>query len=92
MNVDRNVKLLLYKLGRNGHNVSLIKEQKYNREFDSVSSRYKLTFWHKGKKKNKRTGVEKEVNIPETYEFNRGEELLRYMVVRANERKTEGVC
>ncbi|NJJ38552.1 hypothetical protein [Paenibacillus apii] len=92
MNVDRNIKLLLYKLGRNGHDVSLIKDQRYNRQFDSVSTRYKLTFWLKGIKKNKKTGEEKECNIPDTHEFSNSADLLRYMVVRANERKADSVC
>lgn len=91
INVDKTARMLLHKIGRNGHQVSLIKEQSYNADFDSVSSRYKLTFWHKGKKKNKRTGEEKEVNIPETFEFKRGDELLRFMVVKSNERKSQSV-
>lgn len=85
INVDKTAKMLLYKLGRKGHRVSLIKEHSYNADFDSVSSRYKLTFWTKGKGKNKKTGEEKEVFIPTTFDFKRGDELLRYMVVRANE-------
>lgn len=91
INVDKTAKMLLYKLGRQGHRVSLIKEHSYNQDFDSVSSRYKLTFWKRGKKTNKKTGEEKETFIPETHDFKRGDELLRYMAVRANERKAESV-
>lgn len=91
INVDKTAKMLLYKLGRQGHRVSLIKEHSYNQDFDSVSSRYKLTFWHKGKKKSKKTGEEKEVNIPETHDFKRGDELLRFMVVKSNEGKSQSV-
>lgn len=85
MNVDRNLKLLLMKLGKRGHDVSLTKEQRYSRKYDSIYSRYKLTFWVKGMKKNKRTGEEKECSIPLTHEFDNAIDLLRYMVVRSNE-------
>lgn len=87
MNVDRNLKLLLIKLGKQGHDVSMTKEQRYSRQYNSVYSRYKLTFWIKGKKTNKRTGEEKECNIPVTHEFDNAIDLLRYMVVKSNERK-----
>lgn len=85
MNTDRNMKLLLMKLGRKGHDVTLTKEQRYSRQFDSVYSRYKLTFWIKGVKQNKRTGEVKPCNIPDTHEFDNAIELLKYLVVRANE-------
>lgn len=88
MNVNKNIKLLLIKLGRQGHDVSVLKEQRYSQKFGSVYSRYKLTFWIKGKKKDKRTGEEKECNIPDTHEFDNAIEMLKYMVVRSNERKT----
>lgn len=91
MNVDRNLKMLLLKLGMQGHDISLIKEQRYSKQFNSVGSRYKLTFWIKAIKKNKRTGEEKECNVPETYEFSNSAELLKYMVVRVNERKSQSV-
>jgi len=85
MNVDRNIKLLLLKLNMNGHDVSLIKEQRYSKQFNNIYSRYKLTFWLKGPKKNKKTGEEKIVSIPITHEFKNSIDLLKYMVVRANE-------
>ncbi|MCM3131886.1 hypothetical protein M3629_03770 [Paenibacillus polysaccharolyticus] len=88
MNVNRNLKLLLLKLGMQGHDVSLIQEQRYSKEYRSVYSRYKLTFWKEGTKINKKTGEEKEVRIPDTYEFNSAIDLLKYMVVRANEGAT----
>ena len=94
LNIDKNVKLLLLKLNKQGKNVTLIKEQRYSEQFNNIYSRYKLTFWRQEIKKN-RKGVEKLVNIPDTYVFTSGVELLKYMVVRANEpikRKTEGVC
>lgn len=86
MNVNRNIKLLLLKLGKQGHDVSVIQEQKYSRQFDRTYSRYKLTFWIKGKKKDKKTGKEKECNIPDTYEFSNAIDMLKYMVVKSNER------
>ncbi|WP_301627308.1 hypothetical protein [Paenibacillus apis] len=76
---------MLMKLGRKGHDVSLIQEQRYSRDYDSVYSRYKLTFWIEGEKKNKKTGEKKKCKVPDTYEFNSAIELLQYMVVRANE-------
>jgi len=85
MNIDKNVKLLLLKLNKQNHDVSLIKEQRYSRKFGSIYSRFKLTFWLKGTKIDKKTGEEKEISIPDTYEFTSGIELLKYMVVRANE-------
>lgn len=88
MNVSRNLKLLLMKLGRQGHDVSLIHEQRYSKEFDGTYSRYKLTFWIDGVRKNKKTGEMKKCKVPDTYEFNNAIELLQYMVVRSNERKT----
>lgn len=91
MNVSRNLKLLLMKLGRQGHDVSLIQEQRYSRDYDSVYSRYKLTFWIDGVRKNKKTGEMKKCKVPDTYEFNNATDLLRYMVVVANERKAEGI-
>nr|WP_150959345.1 hypothetical protein [Aneurinibacillus sp. XH2] len=87
MNLERNLKLLLLKLGKQGHDVTLTKEQRYSRQYDSLYTRYKLTFWIKGKKKNKKTGEMKECNIPDTFEFNSAVDLLKYMVVKANERK-----
>ena len=90
--MDRNIKLLLLKLNLQGHDVSLIKEQRYSREHGNLYARYKLTFWHKAIKRNKRTGVEKEVSVPDTYEFKGAIELVKYMVVRVNERKAESVC
>lgn len=84
MNVERNIKLLLLKLNKQGKDVSLMKYLKYNKEFGNISAYYKLTFWHKAMKR-KRDGTLKEVNVPETYEFSSGIELLKYMVVRANE-------
>lgn len=91
MNIDRNIKLLLLKLGKQGHDVSMIKEQRYSRQFDSVYSRYKLTFWKKGKKRNKRTGEEKECMIPDTMEFDNSIDMLKYMVVKSNEGATQGI-
>ncbi|WP_068505728.1 hypothetical protein [Paenibacillus kribbensis] len=85
MNVSKNIKLLLLKLGQKGHDVSLIQEQRYSKEFKGVYSRYKLTFWIEGKKKNKKTGEEKECMVPDTYEFKSAIELLQFMVVMANE-------
>jgi hypothetical protein len=85
MNVDRNTKLLLLKLNKQGKDVSLIKEQRYSKIYGSIYSRYKLTFWIKGTKTDKKTGEVKEISIPDTYEFSSGIELLKYMVVRANE-------
>lgn len=85
MNVDRNAKLLLLKLNKKGHEVTLIKEQRYSKQFDNIYSRYKLTFWKKELKTNKKTGEVKEKMIPDTYNFQNGIELLKYMVVRANE-------
>jgi hypothetical protein len=79
MNVSRNLKLLLMKLGRQGHDVSMIQEQRYSKQFDSVYSKYKLTFWKEGVRKGKKC------RIPETYEFSNAIECLRYMVVKANE-------
>jgi hypothetical protein len=90
--LDKKIKLLLLKLNMQGHDVSLIKEQRYSKEFNSIYSRYKLTFWIKGMKKNKRTGEVKEANTPDTHEFNNQIELLKYMVVRVNERETKNVC
>lgn len=91
MNVDRNIKLLLLKLGKQGHDVSLIKEQRYSKQFDNIYSRYKLTFWVDGKKLNKKTGEEEDKRVPITHEFSNSIELLKYMVVRANERTTQSV-
>lgn len=88
MNMERNIKLLLMKLGRQGHDVSLSKEQRYSREFDSVYSRYKLTFWVEGEKKNKRTGDMQKKKIPLTEEFSSAADLLKHMVVRSRERTT----
>lgn len=85
MNVSKNLKLLLLKLGMNGHDVSLTKEQRYSKEYGNIYSRYKLTFWHEGNKVSKKTG--KKISVPETYEFTNAIELLRYMVVKSNERK-----
>jgi hypothetical protein len=83
MNVDRNMKLLLMKLGKKGNDVTLTKEQRYSKEFGTVYSRYKLTFWIKEMKIKK--GKEKECNVPITHEFNSSIDLLKYMVVRSNE-------
>ncbi|MGE5398097.1 MAG: hypothetical protein ACM3MK_11280 [Chitinophagales bacterium] len=87
MNVNRNIKLLLLKLNKQGHDVSLIQEQRYSETFDRIYSRYKLTFWKKGTKTNKK-GETKTVSIPDTYEFSKAIDLLKYMVVKANEGKT----
>ncbi|EJW14299.1 hypothetical protein M5X00_31895 [Paenibacillus alvei] len=85
MNVSKNLKLMLMKLGRQGHDVSLIQEQRYSRDYDSVYTRYKLTFWIEGERKNKKTGEVKRCIMPDTCEFNSAIELLQYMVVIANE-------
>lgn len=85
MNVSRNLKLMLIKLGRQGHDVSLIQQQRYSRDYDSVYTRYKLTFWIEGQRKDKKTGEMKKCIVPDTYEFNNAIELLQYMVVVANE-------
>lgn len=90
--MDKKIKLLLLKLGRQGHDVSLIKDLRYSKEFGSIYTRYKLTFWRKVIKISKRTGQEKEVSVPDTHEFKTAVELLRYMVVMSNERKAEGIC
>jgi hypothetical protein len=86
MNINRNLKLLLLKLNQQGNNVTLIQEQRYSEKFNNIYSRYKLTFWHQEKKRN-RKGEEKLVNVPDTREFTSGIELLKYMVVKANERE-----
>jgi hypothetical protein len=86
MNINRNIKLLLLKLNQQGENVTLIQEQRYSEQFNNIYSRYKLTFWRQEKKRN-RKGEEKIVNVPDTQEFTNSVELLKYMVVRANERK-----
>ncbi len=91
MNIDRNIKLLLLKLNMQGKETSLIKIHKYNKEFNSIGTYYKLTFWHKVMKRN-RQGQLVEKNVPDTHEFSKGIELLKYMVVKANERKTESIC
>ncbi len=83
MNVSKNIKLLLLKLGQKGHDVSLIQEQRYSQKFKGVYSRYKLTFWIEGRKKDRRTGQEKICKVPDTYEFNSAIELLKFMVVTA---------
>ena len=88
MNPDRNIKLLLMKLNMSGQDVSLIKEQRYSKEFKIIYSRYKLTFWIPGKKLNKKTGLEEDKSIPLTHEFKSSIELLKFMVVKANEGKT----
>lgn len=85
LNINRNIKLMLLKLGRQGHDVSFIQEQRYSSKYDRVYSRYKLTFWRKEKKPDNKTGEMKEKSVPDTYEFPNGIELLKYMVVRANE-------
>jgi hypothetical protein len=87
MNVDRNIKLLLLKLNKQGKETSLIKIHKYNKEFDSVGTYYKLTFWKKIMVRN-RKGELVEKNVPDTHEFTKGIDLLKYMVVKSNERKT----
>jgi hypothetical protein len=83
--MDRNAKLLLLKLNRKGHEVTLIKEHRYSKEYGNIYARYKLTFWRKELKTNKKTGQVKEKSVPDTHEFKNAIELLRYMVVRANE-------
>ncbi|MHA7967702.1 hypothetical protein ACX93W_26670 [Paenibacillus sp. CAU 1782] len=88
MNMERNIKLLLMKLGRQGHDVSLSKEQRYSQQFDSVYSRYKLTFWIEGEKLNKKTGEKKKKKIPLTDEFSSAADLLKHMVVKSRERAT----
>jgi|GEM_PF-6457142 len=83
MNFDKKIKLLLLKLSKQGHEVTLIKEQRYSQTFDNIYARHKLTFWvlnEKGKK------------VPQTLEFKNAIELLKYMVVRANEREAKGIC
>jgi len=88
--MDRKIKLLLMKLNMQGHDVSLIKEQRYSKEFNGIYTRYKLTFWVKAITTTKNGA--KIVSKPDTYEFKQAAELLKYMVVRMNERKAEGVC
>lgn len=83
MNVNKNLKLLLMKLNQQGHEVSLIKEQRYSQQFNSIYSRYKLTFWIMGNKGKK---------VPDTHEFTSAIELLKYMVVKSNEREAKGIC
>jgi len=94
MNIDKKIKMLLLKLGKQGHDVSLIKDIRYSKEFGNLYNRYKLTFWHKEIKVNKRTGVEKLVSVPDTHDFKKAAELLQYMVVivNANNREAEGIC
>lgn len=84
MNIDRNIKLLLLKLNKQGKETSLIKVHKYSEYFDSISTHYKLTFWKRVRKRN-RQGEIVEKNVPDTHEFNKGVELLKFMVVKANE-------
>lgn len=91
MNVSKNIKLLLMKLGRQGHDVSLIQEQRYSKKSDMVYSRYKLTFWIPGVRKDKKTGEMKQCIVPDTYEFSSAVELLQYMVVISNEREAKGI-
>jgi hypothetical protein len=90
MNVERNIKLLLLKLGRQGNDVSLIKIHKYSQTYDRVSTFYRLSFWRKVSKM-KRDGSIKEVNIPDTHEFQNGIELLKYLVVKSNERAAQDI-
>lgn len=87
MNVERNIKLLLLKLNKQGIDTSLIKVQKYSKEFDNISAFYKLSFWRKVLRRN-RQGELEEKNVPDTYEFGSGIELLKFMVVKSNERAT----
>jgi hypothetical protein len=84
MNIDRNIKLLLLKLNKQGKETSLIKVHKYSEHFNSISTHYKLTFWRKVMRQN-RAGELEEKNIPDTYEFSSGVDLLKFMVVKANE-------
>jgi hypothetical protein len=84
MNIDRNIKLLLLKLNKQGKETSLIKVHKYSAQFDCVTTHYKLTFWKKVRRRN-RQGEIIEKNVPDTHEFSKGVELLKFMVVRANE-------
>ena len=91
MNVERNIKLLLLKLNRQRNNVTLIKEMKYSDMFGSVYSKYKLTFWEQVSKMNMKTGRKKIINVPDTYEFTNGVDLLKFMVVKVNERTAKEV-
>lgn len=85
MDFDKKVKLMLIKLNKQGHDVSLIKEHRYSRETGNIYTKYKLTFWYQDIKINKRTKEEKLVWIPNTIEFNSVIDLLMYMVSKAGE-------
>lgn len=70
-----------------GKDVSLLKYMKYSKQFNSIGTYYKLSFWRKVMKKN-RQGELMEKNVADTYEFSKGIDLLKFMVVKSNERKT----
>jgi hypothetical protein len=82
--MDKTIKMLLLKLNRQGKEASLIRINKYSKEFGSISAYYKLTFWKKIIVPTE-DGEEKERNVPETHEFSKAMDLIRYMVVRSNE-------
>ena len=86
MNVNKIIKLLLLKINRKGIDCTLITEQRYSKNFESIYSKYKLTFWNvmpdidkkTGKQKiDKDTGEPKTKNIANTIEFKNSIELLK---------------
>jgi hypothetical protein len=90
-NWESKIKLFLMKLTKQGYDVSLIKLMRYSKEYNRVYSIYKLSFWHQVEKK-KKNGEVKIINVPDTFEFTNAIELIKYMVVKSNERETESIC
>lgn len=85
MNLDKSIKMMLLKINMSGREVNLIREQKYSKEFKTITAYYRLVFWHTFVKKNKRTGELKECRVPDIHIFKNQAELALYMVGVMNE-------